>query len=97
LPGSRLATVLCQLHSITERVLREDASVSVQLNRVGNDAIAAGLEVPRERVQVVNGKRRMGLLGRAEVILHAKVQLLSTALKPDATAGREWFRLRNLN
>ncbi len=89
--------MLGQLYPITEGVLREDPSTSVQLDRVDNDAMAAGLEVPRERVQVVYGKRRMGLLGRAEIILHAKVQLLSTALKPDATAGREWFRLRNIN
>jgi hypothetical protein len=39
----------------------------------------------------------MLLLGRAEVILHAKVQLQSTSLKPNATAGRERFRLRDLN
>ncbi|GAB3756208.1 hypothetical protein GCM10028864_38050 [Microlunatus parietis] len=58
---------------------------------------ATGRRQPlRERVQIPDPDRRVGLAGRPEVVLDAEVQFVAGAAEPAAAAGGERGRLRDL-
>ena len=95
--GSCLAGLLSQLHSIAEGILRKDPSASFQLHRITVNSIALGLKHLGEGLKIVYYECRVRLLGWTEVLLNAEVQLLGSALEPQATSGRQRFWLWNLS
>ena len=95
--GSFLTVLLSQLHSIAEGILRKDPSASFRLDGINYNWIAGGLKLPGERIQIIHVERGMCLLGGTEVFLHAEMQLLSAAPKPNASPCLQRVRLRDLD
>ena len=60
------------------------------------DRSARGAQPVSPGIQMADQHARMRLAGRAEVLLHAQVQLDAVAAEPAAAAGREHGRLRYL-
>jgi hypothetical protein len=96
-PGAVLSLGLCQLDPIAEGILRESPLAALELNRVNQIAKPIRFEVPCDYLEVVHNEGGMSLLGGTEVILHAEVQLLSSALEPQASSRRQRLRLRDLS
>ncbi len=93
---SCLDVLLSQLYSIAEGIFRKDPSASFELHRITDNSIALGLKLLGDRLKIVYYESRVCLLGRTEVILHAEVQLLRSALEPQASSRRQRIWLWDL-
>jgi hypothetical protein len=80
-----------ELQPVAPRVLGEEPCRVLDLVVVeGRDANSIQPRLERlDRGLVVQPERRMGLLGRPEVLLDADVDLLSAALEPEPTSDEE--------
>ncbi len=97
IPGAVSSLGLGKFDPIAEGIFRESALAALELNRVNHHAKPIRFEIFCDCLEVVHHEGGMSFLGRTEVIFHAKVQLLSSALEPQASSRRQRLRLRDLS
>ncbi len=90
--GSALVNGFEEFQPVAERVLGVEAAHPGEAV-VEEDGSACAAKPASPGVQAADQQARMRLAGRAEVLLHAKVQLDAMAAEPAAAAGGEHGRL----